>query len=411
MSETIEPGLLDTFRSLNRVQGVILLAALGLQLLDPQGAFPLFAGLYLGCTVLLAILLRFGSRARAPGRLFAALALAVAALSPGLCHAAAILLRLLSGHSGAEAALDPGGLILWLLPTLLLVSSQYPFRIVLLFTLGTAGLDVLFAAILQLLGGALLQGTLEQALARVLIYLIIGYVVTRFSTTQRRIRRNLAEKNAQLVDFAATREQLAVTRERNRMARELHDTLAHSLTALSVQLQAAEVLVQRDPPAAAELLEKLGEETREGTREVRRAMHALRASPLEDLGLTQALRSLAQSAANRAGCMLELRLPEHELACDPIIAQHLYRISEEALRNIVRHAAADSVQLFLENTGGGYRLTITDNGRGFDTPQSAKSSFGLTGIKERASLCGGTAEVSSTPGQGTRITVQTGKLT
>ena len=408
MDHSIESGLLETFRSLLRIQGIILAAALGLQLLDPQGAFLAFSILYLTTTILLALLLRIKPLRKILKRAYLPIVLGAAALGPSLCFAAAVLLRLAAGYTGADASMDPGGLTLWLLPPLLLFSSQYSYKIVILFTTATAGIDVLLAGILQILGGQALQPTLEEILARVLIYLIIGYVVTRFSDAQRRSRRDLAEKNTQLINFASTREQLAVTRERNRMARELHDTLAHTLTALSVQLQAAEILVRKDPPAAAELLETLSEETREGTQEVRRAMHALRASPLEDLGLLEALANLANSAASRAGCLLELQLPNRLDDSDPVLTQHLFRAAEEALNNIVQHARATTIHLSLTTSDEFYTLRIEDDGIGFDPESIPEKHYGLQGVKERAMLCGGIAEIKSSPGKGTILTIQTG---
>ena len=406
MDSSIEPGLLDTFRSLLKIQGIILLAALVLQLLDTRGTVLVFLALYLLHTIFLALLLKARMLPGFLGRAYLPLVLLAAAVGPGLCHAAAIMVRLLSGFSGEDAVLDPGGLTLWLLPTLLMFSSQYRFKTVALFTAGTAVLDLTIAGLFSITGGPPLQPTLQQVTTRSLIYLLIGYVVTRFSSAQRSIRQDLAGKNAQLVDFAATREQLAITRERNRMARELHDTLAHTLTALSVQLQAAEVLVQRDPPAASRQLEKLSEDTRAGIQEVRRAMHALRAAPLEDLGLVQALDRLAHSAASRAGCELKLDLP-HELPdCSTVHAQNMFRIAEETLNNIVQHARASTISLELAQSEKGYRLVIRDDGIGFNPSTVPEGHFGITGIQERASLCGGAAELHSAPQEGTIWTIQ-----
>src|SRR4029078_5838718 len=109
------------------------------------------------------------------------------------------------------------------------------------------------------------------------------------------------EANAKLVDYASTNEQLAVTRERNRVARDMHDTLAHTLSAVSVQLEAADSVWDSQPQQAHELLQKSLASARAGLGETRRAVRALRASPLDDLGLGLALRDLAESTADRAG--------------------------------------------------------------------------------------------------------------
>ncbi len=409
MDSSIEPGLLSTFRSLLKIQAVILIAALGLQLLGGGGTFLIFLVLYLFHTSILALILRARKLPALLGKGYLPLVLTAAALGPSLCHAGAILVRLGAGYSGPEAALDPGGLTLWLLPTLLMFSSQYTWKIVLLFTAASAGLDLTLTAILNLLGGPAFPPALDEITARVLIYLIISYVVTRFSSAQRQSRSALAEKNHQLADFAVTQEQLAVTRERNRMARELHDTLAHTLSALSVRLQAAEIMVRKDPEAAAELLEQLSTETREGTGEVRRAMHALRASPIEDLGLAGALTRQAESAARRAGCSLDLKLPDNLPDNNPVLSQHVYRMIDEALNNISRHARAGAITLALQDSGDELVIVIEDDGGGFDPGSVQEGCFGLTGIFERAALCGGSAQLRSASDEGTTWTIRVKK--
>jgi signal transduction histidine kinase len=260
------------------------------------------------------------------------------------------------------------------------------------------------AAWLQAAGGPALDPIAEEILVRVMLFSIVGYVVVRLSAAQREQRRALARKNADLAHYATTLEQLAISRERNRLARELHDTLAHTLSAMSVQLQALEVLLDGDLEAARATLRTLQDMTRQGVGEARRALGALRASPLEDLGLLEALRRLAESTAERAGLRLALDLPDSLDDLRPDLEQHLYRIAEEALANVVRHANAATLTVRLRQRGDGVTLLIADDGLGFDpATATADGHYGLRGIQERARLVGGALTIDSQPGQGARL--------
>jgi signal transduction histidine kinase len=142
--------------------------------------------------------------------------------------------------------------------------------------------------------------------------------------------------------------------------------------------------------------------TRQGVQEVRRSLHALRASPLEDLGLIQALRQLAESTAERAGLILKLDLPDNLNGIRSDIEQHCYRIAEEALTNVVRHANAQTLTIRLWQSDGSLNLQITDDGIGFD-PAATNGHHGLKGMRERVLLIGGELDIQSQPGNGTTL--------
>jgi signal transduction histidine kinase len=142
--------------------------------------------------------------------------------------------------------------------------------------------------------------------------------------------------------------------------------------------------------------------TRQGVQEARRSLHALRASPLEDLGLIQALRQLADSAAEQAGLTLTLDMPDHLQSVRPDIEQHCYRIAEEALTNVVRHANARTLTIRLWQQKGILNLHIKDDGVGFD-PATVNDQHGLQGMRERVVLIGGELELESQPGNGTTL--------
>ncbi len=194
-----------------------------------------------------------------------------------------------------------------------------------------------------------------------------------------------------------------MSRERNRLARELHDTLAHTLSGLAIQLEAINSLWATNLEHARALLGEALAGTRSGLRESRRAIQALRATPLAALGLVNALRELSQSAADRAGVTLRLDLPESIELSGRDAEQTIYRVAEEASANVVRHANASTLHVRLD-TSDAPTLTITDDGSGFDPTQvDGSSHFGLRGMRERAALAGGALAVQSTPGGGTTL--------
>jgi signal transduction histidine kinase len=247
--------------------------------------------------------------------------------------------------------------------------------------------------------------------------LLVGYIIVQLVSIQRQQRTALArayEKqaaaNARLQRYAATLEELAISRERNRLARELHDTLAHSLSAVTVQLEAVRSLWQLDPAAARDLLDKADETARQGLTEARRALRDLRASPLQEVGLALALRQMAETAADRTGAALELEIPEQIGEDLPLTVEHgVYRIAQETLENVVRHAEARLIAVRLERHAGQLSLTVEDDGRGMDetlaqgSEGDSQEQLGIRGIKERASMIGGQLQITSRAGQGTQV--------
>ncbi len=198
--------------------------------------------------------------------------------------------------------------------------------------------------------------------------------------------------------------------ERNRLAREIHDTIAQDLAAIAFQLEAAEALlaqraeperVQRSVTAALDL-------ARKGLDEARRSVLDLRAAPLEGRTLPAALAALAADIESVPGVVFEADSTEPVLP--PAIEVGLYRIAQEALQNALRHANAARITLHLETLPESVRLTIQDDGQGFAiataTGGHVVSRFGLIGMRERARLLGGHFLIESSPGAGTRVTAE-----
>lgn len=294
---------------------------------------------------------------------------------------------------------------------LILVAWQYGYRAVVFFTFGTAGLDVLFNSLYPPMVYFMLPG--EPALqdlgyglivSRTMAFLVLGYVINRLAQAQRKQSRALAEANQKLVRHAATLEQLATSRERVRVSRELHDTLAHTLSAQTVQIEAVLTTWQNMPEKARSFLENMLVTAQSGLDETRRALRSLRASPLEELGLTGAIRSLAEDFASRNRVSLELDMSEQPDDLTPEVEQCFYRVTQEALENTVRHAGADHLLVRLVEERGCLELTIADNGVGFDQAEKPDDqSMGLQGMRERAELICATLQIESQPGAGTQV--------
>jgi signal transduction histidine kinase len=298
---------------------------------------------------------------------------------------------------------------------LVLVAWQYPFSFVFAYVLGLSLYQFwVFSSKTDLPLGFDVMGWL---VLQAVMMLLVGYVIVTLVSVQREQRAALAKAyeqqaaaNARLKRYAAAVEELTISRERNRLARELHDTLAHSLSAIAVQLEAARSLWQANPEAAREMLDKADESARTGLTEARRSLRALRASPLQDLGLVPALQNLAETAAERAGASLELHAPDQlPQNLSPSVEQGIYRIAQEALENVVRHAGASTIIVHLERHDHRLSLNIEDDGQGTDvvamttSKSHADRHLGILGMQERAELIGGQLEMTSREGQGTRV--------
>ena len=198
---------------------------------------------------------------------------------------------------------------------------------------------------------------------------------------------------------------LAKIEERNRLAREIHDTLAQGLTAISLQLESADALIDDSPARAKESLRKALDLARTNLEEARRSVLDLRAAPLLDRSLPDALRALAERIARDHGLPIAVRAQGDVDRLPARVEAGVYRIAQEALNNVVRHAAARQVVVEVSRADGRFRIMIQDDGRGFD-PQAASGGFGLVGMRERAHLLGGGLEVESAPGRGTRVILE-----
>jgi signal transduction histidine kinase len=302
---------------------------------------------------------------------------------------------------------------LWALLPLLMIALvptawQYEFRSVFVLF---AGLGLVEGAHLIWLNGRIAPDLLMPLFSifiRVVTLNLVGLMITELVHTQREQRRKLMRANLQISSQALMQEQLAVSRERNRLARELHDTLAHTLSGLTVQLEAIHTVFPLRNKEISEMVDTALVTARTGLEETRRALKSLRAEPLEDMGLILAVNELVNAFQSRSMLSVEIDFPESVKIFSKEEEQSIYRIIQEALENVVRHAQAERVWLSLQIQNGEWQLIIRDNGKGFDTnrPASENEGLGLRGIREHAEMMGAEFKLQSNPGAGTALTIR-----
>jgi two-component system sensor histidine kinase UhpB len=225
----------------------------------------------------------------------------------------------------------------------------------------------------------------------------------RLAATFNRMLDQQEEQRRRLRDIASTALG-AQEEERRRIARELQDGLAQELTALAVRLRLARGTA--DPERRDVLMQELGAELSRRVDEVGAMAYALQPPGLDVLGLAAALEVLARQLAERTGIEVRTRLAPLAGALSPAVEIALYRIIQEALGNATRHADAALIQLELERRDGHVRALIADDGSGFDVADALRSrSPGLFGMQERAAYTGGSVQIESRPGAGTRVLV------
>src|SRR5712664_1421374 len=209
----------------------------------------------------------------------------------------------------------------------------------------------------------------------------------------------------QLTRLSAQGRQSAVMAERNRMARDIHDTLAQGFTGVIVQLEAVEEAMSKDQAEKASgHLDRAGELARESLREARRSVQALRPQALEEKQLSEALKDLIEKMTQGTTMHAKFNLQGKRRKLPPEWEANLLRIGQEVLTNVLRHARAGAFDVQLVFDSRELRLTLRDDGCGFD-PQRRHEGFGLQGMRERAEGMGGQLSIQSAAGKGTAISI------
>lgn len=291
-----------------------------------------------------------------------------------------------------------------LIVPIVLIAWQYKYRYVILIVIFSTYVE-LFVLIphinmINIDAFLILGGPLIRAFA----FGTVGMIVNRLVAVQHDQRRELILANIRLSEHTQTLERLATSRERNRLARELHDTLAHTLSGQAVNLEAIKLMIPVSQKEVHAMLEQSLLNTRAGLAETRRALKALRSQQLEDLGLDIAIKNLASDAASRGDFIVETHFDTDLPDITPDIEQSIYRIAQETLENIIRHANASHVEIALEHDLNSLLLSISDDGQGFD-PHNLENSdkLGIQGMRERAAILRGELSILSGQEGGTTI--------
>ncbi len=217
-----------------------------------------------------------------------------------------------------------------------------------------------------------------------------------------KISRDMSERREAEQERMALEQDATRREERNRMAQELHDTLAQGFTGIKLQMDAAEAELDDNREASRKHISRARQLAQESLSDARRSIQALRSPLLEGSSLKEALQSLAERADDGIEVAFECMGTERPIS--PELENDLYRISQEAFTNALRHAIASSIVIEMAFTSDSLRLRIADNGIGFD-PAARRSGFGRIGMEERVLRSKGNLQIITSPGNGTEVIV------
>jgi len=253
------------------------------------------------------------------------------------------------------------------------------------------------------LGDALMNA----AIMSTAIFFVVLFTQLRLNERDARekaekLASQLESANHQLAEYASQAEELAVTQERNRLAREIHDNLGHYLTIVNVQIEAAKVTCESDPARALDALNKAQELAKKGLTSVRESVAALRVSPVENRPIEEAVAELIEES-QATGIDIAFKVAGTSKRVESKSALVLYRVVQEGLTNIRKHADASHVDVELDfSQTDTVRLTLRDDGAG---AADTSGGFGLIGLRERVQLLGGEFKVQTQPNHGFEIDV------
>ena len=260
------------------------------------------------------------------------------------------------------------------------------------------------------MAGALIYASgWRDALPLILLYGAGFYFFGSFATLTAQAeadRAELQEAHMRLQEYSTQAQELAVAQERNRLARDLHDSVTQSIFSMTLTAESARILLERDPARTAPQLARLQELAQGALEEMRSLIYQLRPADLADEGLVPAIHNHLATLKSREGLIVELHVEgEGRLPRDQ--GEGLLRIVQEALNNVSKHAQTKEAVVTLRMIDGLASLLIEDQGTGFDPTaiDGSKGHLGLASMRERAEMQGGKFEAESHPEQGTRILV------
>ncbi len=213
----------------------------------------------------------------------------------------------------------------------------------------------------------------------------------------------------QLQNLLHTQQELATLEERNRLARDLHDSVKQQIFAVVMQIGATKILLKRDVNAAEVRLNEAEKLVKQAQQELTSLIRELRPAALEGKGLVTALRELTTDWAQQTDIVANLRV-EGTQTLSLTVEEAIFRIAQEALSNVARHSKTTLAQMLLTTTDDTVTLSVIDNGQGFDTTRQGSPGVGLLSMRERMKALGGDIQIESTPGKGTCIVAHCPRL-
>jgi signal transduction histidine kinase len=240
-----------------------------------------------------------------------------------------------------------------------------------------------------------------NALGQIFVYSAANILVTTFNLAL----SHLEQTRNQLQAYAAQAGELAKMKERNRLARELHDSVTQTIFGMTFTAETARAQLQRDPDQVSALLDKMQTLAEDALTEMRSLIFELRPTELETDGLVGALEGHIENLRHQG--MLEVEfLSEGEERLSPIQTHQMFRITQEALNNVIKHAETQRARVHLVFRADQVLLTVTDRGKGFEPEKrSTGAHLGLKSLQERAASLDGQLQISAVPGEGTQIRV------
>lgn len=258
---------------------------------------------------------------------------------------------------------------------------------------------------------------LEVGLPLILVFAVIYFLLAAFIAIileavaardeSQKQQAELQAAHRQLQTYTARAEELAVLQERNRLARELHDSVTQSLYSLTLLAEAGQRMIRaEDLQQIAGNQTRLGQIAQQALQEMRLLVYELRPLALKSEGLVGALEQRLETVERRAGIQARV-LVEGEVDLAPGLEEELYGIAQEALNNALKHARASKIALSVRMVDKSVILEVADDGQGFDLAEvQVKGGLGLISMQERAEKIGGQLDIDSAPGEGTRVSVK-----
>jgi len=234
---------------------------------------------------------------------------------------------------------------------------------------------------------------LESLMVCLNILLFVLYMILLFTRQKdeneriRKLNEQLNQANDRLRDYAVNMERMTEMRERNRLAREIHDTLGHTLTGIIMGTDAGLALFDVAPEESKKRMQVVAQSARDGLTDVRRSIKALRPDALEHSSLAQALEGLVENFRLTTSAQIAYFQEAEELKLDPDEEDALYRVVQEGMTNAVRHGKADRIEIRITRSGNTVSVSVRDNGTGC---ASLEEGFGLRHMRERLEMLGGT---------------------